>query len=103
MIADDREPVGEPEFERRLCRRHRSPGGGSEGAAEAPFDGQRSMAKYIGTALPVEGALELRAEPLKLLRVEPHPEAEPHLAQDRLDLVERLLAEVLRLQQVHLG
>src|SRR5213594_1111486 len=64
----------------------------SEGAVEAPFD-----------FLALVGALELGAQALELLGVEPHAEREAHLAENRLDLVERLLAEVLRLQQLGLG
>src|SRR5256885_14993348 len=47
-------------------------------------------------------ALVLSAQPLKLLRVEARVEREAHLPEDRLDLVERLLAEVLRLEQLGL-
>src|SRR5437016_816298 len=48
-------------------------------------------------------ALVLGAQALELLGVEAHAEREAHLAEDRLDLVERLLAEVLRLQELGLG
>src|SRR5947207_11963965 len=37
------------------------------------------------------------------LLIEPHPEAEPHGAQDLLDFVQGLSAEVLRLQHLSLG
>src|SRR5439155_625466 len=46
---------------------------------------------------------KLLGQALELLGVEPHAEREAHLAENRLDLVERLLAEVLRLQQLGLG
>src|SRR5262245_2200713 len=49
------------------------------------------------------GAFVLGAQPLELFGVEPHAEGEAHLAQDRLDLVERLLAEVLGLEQLGLA
>src|SRR5437879_12520814 len=48
-------------------------------------------------------ALVLSAQPFKLLRVEARVEREAHLPEDRLDLVERLLAEVLGLEQLGLG
>ena len=53
--------------------------------------------------LGVEGALVVRAQPLQLLGIKAHAQREPHLPQDRLDLVQRLLAEVLRLEQLRLG
>src|SRR5712691_9692689 len=57
----------------------------------------------IRDALGLVGALELRAQAVELFRIEPHAEREPHLAEDGLDLVQRLLAEVLRLEQLRLG
>src|SRR5438046_989587 len=48
-------------------------------------------------------ALVLGAQALELLGVEAHAEREAHLAEDRLDLIQRLLAEVLRLQELGLG
>jgi competence protein ComEC len=55
-----------------------------------------------GSSAP-EGALVVRAQPLQLLGIETHTEGEPHLSQDRLDLVQRFLAEVLGLEQLRLG
>src|SRR5207245_10408769 len=55
-----------------------------------------------GAALRLTRAFVLSAQPLKLLRVEARVEREAHLPEDRLDLVERLLAEVLRLEQLGL-
>src|SRR5262245_44447465 len=46
------------------------------------------------------GALVLRAEAFELFGVELHAEGEAHLAEDRLDLVEGLLAKVLGLEQL---
>src|SRR3954471_19209553 len=43
----------------------------------------------------------LRVCPRRL--IEAHPEAQPHAVQDFLDLVQRLAAEVLRLQHLGLG
>ena len=51
----------------------------------------------------LEGALALGAEALELRRVEPHAEGQAHLGEDRLDLVERLLAEVLGLEELGLA
>src|SRR5439155_2345447 len=53
--------------------------------------------------LALEDALMLRAQAVQLLGIEPHAERQPHLAQDGLDLVQRLLAEVLGLEQLGLG
>src|SRR5262245_43497841 len=51
--------------------------------------------------------LPLHPAPVELLArreiLEPHPEREPHLVQELLDLVQRLPAEVLRLQHLLLG
>src|SRR2546428_142632 len=44
-----------------------------------------------------------RAQPLQLLGIATHAEGKPHLSQDGLDLVQRLLAEVLGLEQLRLG
>src|SRR5215475_1846215 len=52
--------------------------------------------------LVLEGALILRAQPLQLLGIETDAQGEPHLSQDRLDLVQGLLAEVFRLEQFRL-
>src|SRR5439155_18805083 len=60
-------------------------------------------AKPPSDALALVRALVLGAQALELLGVEAHAEREAHLAEDRLDLVERLLAEVLRLQELGLG
>jgi competence protein ComEC len=49
-----------------------------------------------------EGSFVVGPQPLQLLGIETHAEGEPHLSQDGLDLVERLLAEVLRLEQLRL-
>src|SRR4029453_576911 len=51
----------------------------------------------------LDGALGEGTQPLQLLRIVTHAEGEPHLSQDGLDLVQRLLAEVLGLQQLRLG
>src|SRR5437667_8112424 len=55
-----------------------------------------------GEALRLTRAFVLSAPPLKLPRVEARVEREAHLPEHRLDLVERLLAEVLRLEQLGL-
>src|SRR5438094_2736912 len=47
------------------------PGGGSEGAAEAPSDGQRSVAESAGAALIDGGALSSLDEAVDLLVREP--------------------------------
>src|SRR5262249_26567247 len=52
--------------------------------------------------LALEAALVLCAQALQLLGIETHPQREPHLSQDGLDLVQRLLAEVLGLEQLRL-
>lgn len=54
-------------------------------------------------ALALDRALVLGAQALQLLGIERHAEGEPHLSQDGLDLVQRLLAEVLGLEQLRLG
>src|SRR5688572_18136211 len=64
---------------------------------------RRASGRMRRRLLRLVGALVLRAQALELLGVEAHAERQPHLAQDRLDLVQRLLAEVLRLQQLGLG
>src|SRR5437879_8795952 len=99
-----REPsarVNPKAFDRWFCfRRFRArawpaqsrPGGGLGGAVGAPSE-----------VLALVRALVLGAQALELLGVEAHAEREAHLAEDRLDLVERLLAEVLRLQELGLG
>src|SRR5216110_1918642 len=77
------------------CSARRPSEGAPEGGArrsEAPSD-----------KLALVRALVLGAQALELLGVETHAQREAHLAEDRLDLVERLLAEVLRLQQLGLG
>src|SRR5437899_25558 len=61
---------------------------------------RRGAARLL--VLCLVGALVLRAQPFERLRVEAQPEREAHLAQDRLDLVQRFLAEVLGLQQLRL-
>jgi competence protein ComEC len=76
--------------------------------AETPRPPATSPGASAGRAaererLAVEGALVLGAQPLQLLRIETDAQGEPHLPQDRLDLVEGLLAEVLGLQQLRLG
>src|SRR5262249_6814329 len=50
-----------------------------------------------------EGPLALGAEPLELRRVQAPPQREPDLTEDGLDLVERLLPEVLGLQKLGLA
>src|SRR5438445_9948693 len=55
-----------------------------------------------GEALRLTRAFGLSALPLQLLGIQAHAEREAHLPEHRLDLVERLLAEVLRLEQLGL-
>src|SRR5216684_836121 len=62
----------------------------------------RIRSSEVGTALAVEGAPQLGSEVLELLRVQAQAEGQRHLAQDRLDLVQRLLAEVLGHQELGL-
>src|SRR2546426_98653 len=50
-----------------------------------------------------ERALVVSFQPLQLLRIKAHAEGEPHLSQDGLDLVQRFLPEILRLEQLRLG
>src|SRR5207244_3690333 len=54
------------------------------------------------SSLSLVSPFVLRAEPFQLLRVQAHAERQAHLAQDRLDLVQRLLAEVLGLLELGL-
>jgi len=49
-----------------------------------------------------EHAFVVSAQPLQLLGIKAHAQGEPHLPQDGLDLVQRLLAEVLGLEQFRL-
>src|SRR5262249_59210513 len=70
--------------------------GRSPGAAK----GRAGCERRPGLAL--EAALVLRAQPIQLLGIETHPQGESHLSQDGLDLVQRLLAEVLGLEQLRL-
>src|SRR2546426_12580541 len=79
-----------------------SPGGGLGGGGRGPLR-SRMGAKPPSDALALVRPLVLGAQALELLGVEAHAEREAHLAEDRLDLVERLLAEVLRLQELGLG
>src|SRR5438128_5657810 len=51
-----------------------------------------------GEALRLTRAFVLSTQPPELLGIEAHAEREPHRPKDRLDLVERFLAEVLRLE-----
>src|SRR4029450_4099691 len=60
------------------------------------------MTRAEREGLVLECALVLRAQPLQLLGIETDAQGEPHLSQDRLDLVQGLLAEVLRLEQLRL-
>src|SRR5712691_4386973 len=71
-------------------------------AADGPGDSGSAVRTARG-GLRLEGALELRAQALQFFGVETHAEVEAHLAQDGLDLVQRLLAEVLRLEQLALA
>src|SRR6266849_6617797 len=71
-------------------------------APEIASRGPRRDARSAGVGLALEAALVLRAQPLQLLGIETHAQGEPHLSQDGLDLVQRLLAEVLGLEQLRL-
>src|ERR1700687_6207155 len=51
----------------------------------------------------LDGALVVGAEAFQLLGIETDAEGQSHLSQDGLDLVERLLAEVLGLEQIGFG
>src|SRR3989441_4145259 len=104
-----REPsarVNPKAFDRGFCFRGLGPRNRVWGRSRRGRSGplrSRMGAKPPSDALALVRALVLGAQALELLGVEAHAEREAHLAEDRLDLVERLLAEVLRLQELGLG
>src|SRR5262249_10573053 len=93
-----RPPVGSRAVSRRLLREtergnrvHRARCAGRGDATRAP------------EASGLVRALELRAQALHFFAIEAHAEVQAHLPQDRLDLVQGLLPEVLRLEQLALA
>ena len=65
-------------------------------------DGE-NLGATTGETLRLTRAFVLSAQPLELLAIVGHAEREAHRPEHRLDLVERLLAEILRLEQLGLG
>src|SRR2546428_3890515 len=86
-------------------RRYRIVGdeSGQAESAQTTVRACRHSEHLPGEALHLSRALVLSAQPLELLGIQAHAEREAHRPEHRLDLVERLLAEVLRLEQLGLG
>src|SRR2546422_8182374 len=68
-----------------------------------PSRNGENLGATTGEALRLTRALVLSAQPLELLGIQAHAEREAHRPEDRLDLVERILADVFRLEQLGLG
>src|SRR4029077_13482448 len=92
--------------------KHRHPSVHSESSAtnqvrlkarRRPVRAGRHSGHLPGEALLLTRAFVLSAQPLELLGIQAHTEREAHRPKDRRDLVERFLAEVLRLEQLGLG
>src|SRR5262245_15102558 len=76
---------------------------GAETTASVRSAARSRRRRAAAPRLRLVRALVLVAEPLQLLAVQAHAQVQAHLAEDRLDLVERLLAEVLGLEQLRLA
>src|SRR6266511_1750599 len=66
------------------------------------FRQSRRVASGASAALARDGGRVVGAEALQLFGIKTHAEGEPHPSQDGLDLVQRLLAEVLGLEELGL-
>src|SRR5438128_8028737 len=76
---------------------------GQTESAQTTVRACRHSGHLPGEALRLTSAFVLSAQPRELLGIQPHAERETHRPEHRLDLVERFLAEVLRLEQLGLG